>query len=54
MKKILLAIIITILVMLQLFYYALINATTTFGYTLNGGQMVVVDLGIQQFNYWEV
>jgi hypothetical protein len=54
MKKIIIAILITILVMLQIFYYVLVNAKATFGYNSSGGQVVSIDLGIQQFNYWEV
>jgi hypothetical protein len=54
MKKIIIAILITILVMLQIFYYLLINAKATFGYNTSGGQVVSIDIGVQQFNYWEV
>jgi hypothetical protein len=53
MKKILFAVIITIFLMLQLFYYLLINASVKFGYTITGNQAVSIDIGIQQFNYWE-
>lgn len=52
-KKIVVSVILTILVMLQLFYYVLINARVNFGYTIDGRQIVSVDLGIQEFNYWE-
>ena len=53
MKKIVLSIIATILIMLQIFYYLMINAKVKFGYTANGGQLVQLDIGIQTFNYWE-
>ena len=51
--KTLLAVVVTILVMLQIFYYALINAKVNFGYTIDRRQIVSVDVGIQQFCYWE-
>lgn len=53
LKKIVMAIVITALLMLQLFYYALVNARVTFGYNIYNKQVVSIDLGIQQFNYWE-
>lgn len=43
----------TSLVLFQLFYYMLINATATFGYNINNKQIVSIDIGIEQFNYWE-
>lgn len=51
--KILVAIVVTILVMLQLFYYVMCTATTYFGYTTDGRQIVAVDTLFGTYNYWD-
>ena len=37
--------------MLQLFYYAMLNANTYFGHDIYGNIIVGIDLGVQRFNY---
>lgn len=49
--KIIISIILTIIIMLQLFYYAMLNANTYFGHDIEGNIIVGIDLGVQRFNY---
>lgn len=51
--KILTAIIITILVMLQLFFISLVNAKTYFGYDIHGNIMCDIEVAGFRFGYWQ-
>ena len=53
MRKILLAIISTILVMLQLLYYGLINAKTYWGYDIHDNMLCDIEVYGFRFNYWQ-
>lgn len=51
--KILATIILTILVMLQLFYYGLINAKTYWGYDVYGNMLCDIEIYGFRFGYWQ-
>jgi len=51
--KTVITIVLTILVMLQLFFYGLINAKTFWGHDVNGNMLCDIEIYGFRFNYWQ-